>query len=113
MSGTTLRKVLGEKKPRVQKEKIFKDIFGWYDKNTANMIFDKLESLQETKKSAIAEIMKKKNQIIEIEIEIEKQNFFIFILDLDKSKAKKIKIIFSLNISLTKSCFFFFFKKKY
>jgi len=63
MSGTTLRQVLGDKKPRAQKEKIFKDIFGWYDKNTANMIFDKLEALQETKKSAIAEIMKKKNQI--------------------------------------------------
>jgi len=64
MSGTTLRKVLGEKKPRLQKEKIFKDIFGWYDKNTATMIFDKLESLQESKINPIAEMFKKKNQAI-------------------------------------------------
>ena len=102
MSGTTLRKVLGEKKPRVQKEKIFKDIFGWYDKNTANMIFDKLESLQETKKSAIAEIMKKKNQITsrsisEIQTPIFSKQWWTESLDLNeaisidelKSKFKK------------------------
>jgi hypothetical protein len=64
MSGTTLRKVLGEKKPRAQKQKIFKDIFGWYDEKTANMIFDKLESISESKINPIAEMFKKKNQAI-------------------------------------------------
>ena len=64
MSGTTLRKVLGEKKPRAQKQKIFKDIFGWYDEKTANMIFDKLEAISESKINPIAEMFKKKNQVI-------------------------------------------------
>jgi hypothetical protein len=64
MSGTTLRKVLGEKKPRAQKQKIFKDIFGWYDEKTANMVFDKLESISESKINPIAEMFKKKNQAI-------------------------------------------------
>jgi len=64
MSGTTLRKVLGEKKPRTQKQKIFKDIFGWYDEKTANMIFDKLEAISESKINPIAEMFKKKNQAI-------------------------------------------------
>ena len=64
MSGTTLRKVLGEKKPRAQKQKIFKDIFGWYNESTANMIFDKLEAISESKINPIAEMFKKKNQSI-------------------------------------------------
>ena len=55
MSGTTLRSVLGAKVPREQKQKAFKDIFGWYDKGTANMIFDKLESIEEPK--SIEEVM--------------------------------------------------------
>lgn len=60
MSGTTLRKALGAKKSRTSKTQLFKDIFGWYDKETANMIFDKLESLTESKLT-IAEVMKLKN----------------------------------------------------
>lgn len=49
MSGTTLRKALGAKKPRSQKIEQFKAVFGWYNKKTANMIFDKLESVNESK----------------------------------------------------------------
>lgn len=49
MSGTNLRKALGANKPRSQKIKQFKSIFGWYDKNTAEMIFDKLEQKTESK----------------------------------------------------------------
>ena len=49
MSGTTLRKVLGAKIPRSQKIQQFKNIFGWYDKKTADMIFDKLENMNESK----------------------------------------------------------------
>jgi hypothetical protein len=60
MSGTSLRKALGAKIPRSQKINLFKAVFGWYDKKTADMIFDKLESLSESK---IHEIMKKKNSI--------------------------------------------------
>jgi hypothetical protein len=48
MSGTTLRKVLGAKTPRSQKIKQFKDIFGWYDKKTADMVFNKLEGIKES-----------------------------------------------------------------
>ena len=48
MSGTTLRKVLGAKKPRSQKIEQFKAIFGWYDKKTADMVFDKLETMSES-----------------------------------------------------------------
>jgi hypothetical protein len=49
MSGTELRNVLGTKTvSRDEKAKIFKDIFGWYDKSTADMIFDKLEPLTES-----------------------------------------------------------------
>lgn len=60
MSGTSLRKALGAKIPRSQKINLFKSVFGWYDEKTANMIFDKLESIQESKLS-ISEVMKKKN----------------------------------------------------
>ena len=60
MSGTTLRKALGAKIPRSQKINVFKSVFGWYDQQTADMIFDKLESIQESKLS-ISEVMKKKN----------------------------------------------------
>jgi len=66
MSGTSMRKALGAKVPRSQKQQLFKGVFGWYDTKTANMIFDKLEALDESKQSAIAEIMKKKNQITTI-----------------------------------------------
>ena len=49
MSGTELRNVLGTKTvSRDEKAKIFKDVFGWYDKKTADMIFDKLEPLTES-----------------------------------------------------------------
>jgi len=48
MSGTTLRKVLGAKKPRAQKAEQFKAIFGWYNKKTADMVFDKLEGIKES-----------------------------------------------------------------
>jgi len=48
MSGTTLRKVLGAKKPRSQKIEQFKAIFGWYDKKTTDMVFNKLESMSES-----------------------------------------------------------------
>jgi hypothetical protein len=48
MSGTTLRKVLGAKKPRSQKIEQFKAIFGWYDKKTSDMVFNKLESMNES-----------------------------------------------------------------
>jgi len=62
MSGTSLRKALGDKSvPRSQKIKLFKAAFGWYTEKTAKMIFDKLENINESKSSFIAEIMKKKN----------------------------------------------------
>jgi len=49
MSGTELRNVLGTKTvSRDEKAKIFKDVFGWYDKKTADMIFDKLEPITES-----------------------------------------------------------------
>jgi len=49
MSGTSLRKALGAKIPRSQKINLFKSVFGWYDAKTANMIFNKLESMNESK----------------------------------------------------------------
>ena len=49
MSGTNLRKALGAKIPRSEKIKQFKAIFGWYDQKTADMIFDKIESMSESK----------------------------------------------------------------
>ena len=49
MSGTTLRKALGAKIPRDKKIKQFEAIFGWYDKKTADMVFDKLEAMSESK----------------------------------------------------------------
>ena len=48
MSGTTLRKALGAKIPRDKKVKQFKAVFGWYDKKTADMVFDKLETMSES-----------------------------------------------------------------
>ena len=62
MSGTALRKALGSKVPRSQKIKLFKSVFGWYDESTANMIFDKLEPLAESKNS-IAEMFKKSKSV--------------------------------------------------
>ena len=65
MSGTSMRKALGDvKTPRSQKINLFKAVFGWYDEKLAKMIFDKLESVNESKLS-IAEVMKKKNLKIE------------------------------------------------
>jgi hypothetical protein len=61
MSGTSMRKALGDvKTPRSQKINLFKAVFGWYDEKLAKMIFDKLEAVNESKLS-IAEVMKKKN----------------------------------------------------
>ena len=48
MSGTTLRKALGAKIPRDKKIKQFEAVFGWYDKKTADMVFDKLEAMSES-----------------------------------------------------------------
>jgi hypothetical protein len=48
MSGTNLRKALEANKPRSQKIQQFKAIFGWYDKQVADMIFDKLETKSES-----------------------------------------------------------------
>jgi hypothetical protein len=62
MSGTSMRKALGAKIPRPQKVNLFKSIFGWFDQKDANMVFDKLEALDESKLS-IAEAMKKKNDM--------------------------------------------------
>jgi hypothetical protein len=65
MSGTSMRKALGDvKTPRSQKINLFKAVFGWYDEKLAKMIFDKLEAVNESKLS-IAEVMKKKNLKIE------------------------------------------------
>lgn len=50
MSGTTLRKALGAPVPRSQKIKQFKAIFGWYEYETADMIFDKLEMKKQESK---------------------------------------------------------------
>ena len=48
MSGTELRKVLGDKTiSREEKSKVFKDIFGWYDAKIANNMMAKLEALNE------------------------------------------------------------------
>ena len=60
MSGTSLRKALGAKIPRAQKVNLFKAVFGWHEPKTANMVFDKLEKLSESKLS-ISEVMKFKN----------------------------------------------------
>jgi hypothetical protein len=48
MSGTTLRKALGAKISRDKKIKQFEAVFGWYDKKTADMVFDKLEAMSES-----------------------------------------------------------------
>jgi len=48
MSGTTLRKALGAKIPRDKKVKQFEAVFGWYDKKTADMVFDKIEGIKES-----------------------------------------------------------------
>ena len=88
MSGTSMRQALGAKILRSQKQQLFKGIFGWYDVKTANIIFDKLESLNESKKSAIAEIMKKKNQIttiIENQANIFSKQWWAESLDLQES----------------------------
>lgn len=47
ISGTVVRKALGEKIPRSNKIDIFKSVFGWYNEKLANMIFDKMENLNE------------------------------------------------------------------
>jgi hypothetical protein len=77
MSGTELRNVLGTNTvSRKEKDKAFKDIFGWYDTNTANMIFDRLEALQESKINPIAEMIKKKNQAIKQSISEKQTKLF-------------------------------------
>lgn len=49
MSGTSMRNALGDKSiPRSEKIELFKGIFGWYDESTANMIFDRIESVTES-----------------------------------------------------------------
>jgi hypothetical protein len=51
MSGTAIRKALGDKKvSRINKKKLFQGVFGWYNDKDANMIFNKLESLNESKR---------------------------------------------------------------
>ena len=45
MSGTEIRKVLGDTtKTREEKKELFQVIFGWYSEKMANYIFDKLEN---------------------------------------------------------------------
>jgi hypothetical protein len=45
MSGTEIRKVLGDTtKTREEKKELFQAIFGWYSEKMANYIFDKLEN---------------------------------------------------------------------
>jgi hypothetical protein len=45
MSGTEIRKVLGDTtKTRKEKKELFQAIFGWYSEKMANYIFDKLEN---------------------------------------------------------------------
>ena len=59
MSGTSLRKALGAKQPRSQKITLFKNAFGWYNKKTADMIFDKLESIKEMKEEVNTNVFSK------------------------------------------------------
>jgi hypothetical protein len=76
MSGTSMRKALGNvNTARSQKINLFKSIFGWYDENLANMIFDKLESVNESKLS-IAEVMKKKNLKMETKTQMSAAKLF-------------------------------------
>ena len=85
MSGTSLRKALGSKIPRSQKINLFKAVFGWYEPKTANMVFDKLESITESKLS-IAEVMKSKNKVpmnIKEETQVFTKNWWAEILDLN------------------------------
>ena len=85
MSGTSLRKTLGSKIPRSQKINLFKAVFGWYEPKTANMVFDKLESITESKLS-IAEVMKSKNKVpmnIKEETQVFTKNWWAEILDLN------------------------------
>ena len=85
MSGTSLRKTLGSKIPRSQKINLFKAVFGWYEPKTANMVFDKLESITESKLS-IAEVMKSKNKVpmnIKEETQVFTKNWWAESLDLN------------------------------
>jgi hypothetical protein len=88
MSGTSIRNALGDKSvPRSQKIKLFKAVFGWYNEKTAKMIFDKLESINESKSSFIAEIMKKKNlksKVLENQTSIFTKKWWSESLDLTK-----------------------------
>lgn len=74
MSGTALRKALGAKIPRSEKIKMFKAVFGWYDESTANMIFNKLEPISESK-SSIAEMFKKSKSATTTKHKVEEQIF--------------------------------------
>jgi len=86
MSGTSLRKALGDKIPRSQKINLFKSVFGWYDEKTANMIFDKLESIQESKLS-ISEVMKKKNMNSNSDIKLFSKEWWTESLNLQEKYA--------------------------
>jgi hypothetical protein len=91
MSGTSLRKALGSKIPRTQKINLFKAVFGWYEPKTANMVFDKLESITESKLS-IAEVMKSKNKVpinIKEETQVFTKNWWAESLDLNNLNLKE------------------------
>jgi len=50
MSGTQLRRALGDTSvSRKEKEKLFKDAFGWYSPKLADFIFDTLEGMYDSK----------------------------------------------------------------
>lgn len=49
MSGTQIRKALGDTSvPREKKKKLFNDVFGWYSEKMANIIFDVLEDMYDS-----------------------------------------------------------------
>ena len=120
MSGTSLRKTLGSKIPRSQKINLFKAVFGWYEPKTANMVFDKLESITESKLS-IAEVMKSKNKVpmnIKEETQVFTKNWWAESLDLNtnsideavsfteiKQKFKKILAAIKQESRETKDAF--------
>ena len=120
MSGTSLRKALGSKIPRSQKINLFKAVFGWYEPKTANMVFDKLESITESKLS-IAEVMKSKNKVpmnIKEETQVFTKNWWAESLDLNtnsideavsfteiKQKFKKILAAIKQESRETKDAF--------
>jgi hypothetical protein len=110
MSGTELRKVLGDKTiSREEKSKVFKDIFGWYDAKIANNMMAKLEALNETVfsknwwKSIFESIDEKtKNSITEENILTQiKSKFKVFLSKLKQENAETKKA-FNLIIKAAK-----------